>query len=144
LDLDFFNATAHSFVQACNGILISVCQLLALLVIAIGVLRSLLIFLDGTLLKHQIFQAFQNSRLMMGYSFSLGLSFLIGASILKTMISSQWNDLAQLGVIIVIRTTLNLLLERATRISQREITTRAEAAREPGISMTEEPSSSMP
>ena len=35
------------------------------------------------------FEAFQKSRLMMGYAFSLGLSFLIGASILKTMILSQ-------------------------------------------------------
>ena len=59
---------------------------------------------------------------MMGYIFSLGLSFLIGASILKTMISSQWNDIAQLVVIILSRTVLNLLLERANRIGQKEIT----------------------
>ena len=95
--------------------------MLALVVIAIGVIRALLIFLNQTLVQHQTFKAFQNSRLMMGYSFSLGLSFLIGASILKTMISSQWNDIAQLVVTILIRTTLNLLLERATRIGQKEI-----------------------
>ena len=104
------------FVQACNGILISVCQLLALAVIAIGVIRAMLIFLSETLVKRQTFEAFQNSRLMMGYAFSLGLSFLVGASILRTMVSSRWDDLAQLVVIILIRTTLNLLLERATRV----------------------------
>lgn len=51
----------------------------------------------------------------MGYSFSLGLSFWVGASILKTMISSEWDDIAQLVVTIGIRTALNFLLERATR-----------------------------
>ncbi len=109
--------------QACNGILISVCQLLALMVIAIGVIRALSIFLSETLFKRQTFEAFQNSRVMMGYAFSLGLSFLIGASILKTMISSQWNDIAQLVVIILIRTALNLLLERATSLGQKETLT---------------------
>ncbi|MGD1927921.1 MAG: DUF1622 domain-containing protein [Leptolyngbyaceae cyanobacterium] len=59
---------------------------------------------------------------MMGYAFSLELSFLIGASILKTMISRQWNDIAQLVVTIVIRTALNLLLERAHKMGQKEIT----------------------
>ena len=67
------------------------------------------------------FEAFQKSRLMMGYAFSLGLSFLIGASILKTIILSQWNDIAQLMVTIIIRTALNLLLERANKMSQKEI-----------------------
>ncbi|MEL6491441.1 MAG: hypothetical protein AAFQ95_15900 [Cyanobacteria bacterium J06621_3] len=37
------------------------------------------------------------------------------------MISSEWNDIAQLVVTICIRTTLNLLLERATRNSQQQI-----------------------
>ncbi len=120
--LDSLNENAHLFVLACNGILISVCQLLALLVIAIGVIRALLIFLSETFLKRQTFEAFQNSRLMMGYAFSLGLSFLIGASILKTMISSQWDDIAQLVVIIMIRTVLNLLLERANNAGQKGLT----------------------
>ncbi|MEL7069632.1 MAG: DUF1622 domain-containing protein [Cyanobacteria bacterium J06581_3] len=115
------NQSAHAFVQVCNGLLISFCQLLAILVIAIGVVRSLSTFLTDTLIKRQTFSAFQTSRLMMGYSFSLGLSFLIGASILKTMISSEWNDIAQLVVTICIRTTLNLLLERATRNSQEQV-----------------------
>lgn len=54
----------------------------------------------------------------MGYSFSLGLSFLVGASILKTMLSSQWEDITRLVIIIAVRTALNLLLERAIRNSQ--------------------------
>ncbi|WP_261204572.1 DUF1622 domain-containing protein [Laspinema sp. D2d] len=46
-------------------------------------------------------------------SSSLGLSFLIGATILKTMISSQWDDIARLVAIIAVRTVLNYLLLQA-------------------------------
>jgi uncharacterized membrane protein len=57
--------------------------------------------------------AFQASRLELGYSFSLGLSFLVGGSILRTMIAPTWNDLGKLAVIIAIRTVLNYLLLQA-------------------------------
>ncbi|MCJ8278902.1 MAG: DUF1622 domain-containing protein [Rivularia sp. ALOHA_DT_140] len=46
----------------------------------------------------------------MGYSFSLGLNFLIGGSILRTTITPSWEDIGRLAVIIVIRTVLNYLL----------------------------------
>lgn len=49
----------------------------------------------------------------MGYSFSLGLSFLIGSTILKTMISSRWDDIARLTAIIAVHTLLNYLLLQA-------------------------------
>ena len=96
-----------------NGILTSLCQLLALFVIAIGVTKALVIFLKDALFRPQTPDAFQRSRLAMGYSFSLGLSFLIGATILKTMISSRWDDIARLGAIIAVRTLLNYLLLQA-------------------------------
>ncbi len=57
--------------------------------------------------------AFQGSRLELGYAFSLGLSFLVGGSILKTTITPSWNDLGQLAAIIVLRTVLNYLLLQA-------------------------------
>ncbi|WP_254564041.1 DUF1622 domain-containing protein [Oscillatoria sp. HE19RPO] len=96
-----------------NIILTSLCQLLAILVIGLGVTRALIIFVKDALLKPQTMEAFQRSRLVMGYSFSLGLSFLIGATILKTMISSQWDDIARLVAIIAVRTVLNYLLLQA-------------------------------
>ena len=49
MSLDLVNVYAHLFVQACNGILISFCQLLALIVIAIKVIRALVIFLNERL-----------------------------------------------------------------------------------------------
>ena len=57
--------------------------------------------------------AFQGSRLELGYAFSLGLSFLVGGSILKTTITPSWNDIGQLAAIIVLRTVLNYLLLQA-------------------------------
>ncbi|MDT9199616.1 DUF1622 domain-containing protein [Limnospira fusiformis KN01] len=100
-------------VVSLNGILTGFCQLLALFVIAIGVTRALVIFIKDALFKSQATEAFQRGRLVMGYSFSLALSFLIGATILKTMISSRWDDIARLAAIIAVRTVLNYLLLQA-------------------------------
>ncbi|MGF1479497.1 MAG: DUF1622 domain-containing protein [Cyanophyceae cyanobacterium] len=106
------SADIASTVLLLNGILTSICQLLALFVIFVGVTRALIIFLKD-LLVAQSPEAFQKSRFAMGYSFSLGLSFLVGASILKTMISSRWDDIARLAAIIAVRTVLNYLLLQA-------------------------------
>ena len=51
--------------------------------------------------------------LAMGYSFSLGLSCLVGASILNTIVSSRWGDIARLAMIIAVRAALNYLLIQA-------------------------------
>jgi uncharacterized membrane protein len=115
LNIESFQIGIASVVRNLDGILISICQLLALFVISIGVVKALLIFLRNSFLQPKMATSitFQSSRLEMGYAFSLGLSFLVGASILKTMISSRWDDIARLVAIVVVRTVLNLLLERA-------------------------------
>ncbi|MDJ0601666.1 MAG: DUF1622 domain-containing protein [Crocosphaera sp.] len=107
-------------VSLCNELLTSLCQLLALFVIFVGIMRALIIFLKDLLFKPQTTEAFQRSRLAMGYSFSLGLSFLVGASILKTMISSRWDDLARLILIIAVRTILNYLLTQTIASSDQK------------------------
>ncbi len=107
-------------VSTCNELLTSLCQLLALFVIFIGIMRALIIFLKDLLFKPQSTEAFQRSRLAMGYSFSLGLSFLVGASILKTMISSRWDDIARLILIIGVRTILNYLLTQTISSSDQK------------------------
>lgn len=109
-----------TIVKALNGILIGICQILALFVIFVGIIRALIIFLRDLLFKPQSTEAFQQSRLAMGYSFSLGLSFLVGASILKTMNSSRWDDIARLAAIIGVRTVLNYLLLRAINPAKSE------------------------
>ena len=114
MNLDSLSMEMAVLVERVNGILTSLCQFLALFVITVGIVRALIIFLKD-LFKPQSPAAFQRSRLAMGYSFSLGLSFLIGASILKTMISSKWDDIARLVVIIAVRTVLNYLLTQAIK-----------------------------
>lgn len=122
MDFESLDISIASAVLRLNSILTSTCQLLALFVISIGVIRALAIFLKSTLFKPQSTEGFQSSRVAMGYSFSLGLSFLIGASILKTMISSRWDDIARLAAIIAVRTILNYLLERAIHQTNKQQT----------------------
>ncbi len=85
----------------------------ALFVISTGIVKALLIYLKQSLIQSKTATAFQESRLQMGYSFSLGLGFLIGASILKTTIAPTWNDIGQLAAVIALRTVLNYLLLQA-------------------------------
>lgn len=113
MDLETAGILAATIVKRLDVILISICQLLALFVIAVGISRALLIYLKGLLTHMPAAAAFQQSRLTMGYAFSLGLSFLVGATILKTMNSSQWEDIARLAAIITVRTILNYLLLQA-------------------------------
>lgn len=98
------------FVKNLIDIAISTTQLLALFVIAIGLFKGLIIFLRNALSFSNSAKSFQESRLQMGYSFSLGLNFLIGGSILRTTITPNWEDIGRLATIIVIRTILNYLL----------------------------------
>ncbi len=116
-NLDLLGTEISALVILLNTILTSLCQLLALFVIAIGVTKALFIFLKDGLFSSQTPDIFQKSRLAMGYSFSLGLSFLIGGTILKTMISSGWDDIARLTSIIAVRTLLNYLLLQAINSS---------------------------
>ncbi|MEO1432268.1 MAG: DUF1622 domain-containing protein [Cyanobacteria bacterium J06632_19] len=100
----------EALVRNLIGIAISTCQLLALFVISIGLIKGLIIFLQNALSFSNSAKMFQESRLQMGYSFSLGLNFLVGGSILRTTITPNWEDIGRLAVIIVIRTVLNYLL----------------------------------
>jgi uncharacterized membrane protein len=103
----------ETFVRTLNGWVVSLCQFLALIVILTGIVKALIIYTKNVLFNSQAAIAFQQSRLEMGYSFSLGLGFLIGASILKTTIAPTWNDIGQLAAIIALRTVLNYLLLQA-------------------------------
>ena len=99
-----------ALVKMLNGIAINICQMLALFVISIGIIKGLIIYLRNAFSFSASAKAFQESRLQMGYSFSLGLSFLVGGSILRTTITPNWQDIGRLAAIIVIRTILNYLL----------------------------------
>lgn len=119
MDLILTGTQIATIVKTLSLVMTSVCQLLAIFVIATGVTKALVIFLRDLLFQAQTSEAFERSRLAMGYAFSLGLSFLVGASILKTMLSSQWDDIARLAAIIAVRTVLNYLLFQSP--SQKDI-----------------------
>ena len=103
----------ENLVPTLYGWVVILCQLLALFAIVIGIAKGFVIYCQNIFTVSRAGIAFQSSRLAMGYSFSLGLSFLIGASILNTTIAPTWNDIAQLAAIIFLRTIINFLLLRA-------------------------------
>ncbi|MCF7858504.1 MAG: DUF1622 domain-containing protein [Candidatus Cloacimonetes bacterium] len=84
----------------------------AIIVISIGIIKAFYIFIVDIFSKKEARKAIKESRLEIGHSFTLGLSFLIGGSILKTTIAPTWNDIGQLASIIAIRTILNYFLIR--------------------------------
>lgn len=100
-------------VSSLNDWVVILCQLLALLVIVIGIIKALIIYGKHIFTSLSSAIAFQGSRLELGYGFSLGLSFLLGGSILKTTITPSWEELGQLAAIISLRTVLNYLLLQA-------------------------------
>jgi uncharacterized membrane protein len=98
------------FVKIINNSVVWFCQLSAILVITVGIIKSLTIYIKDALFGADSPAAIQESRLELGHSFSLGLGFLIGGSILKTTLAPTWNDIGQLSAIIAIRTILNYFL----------------------------------
>ena len=101
-----------------NRFIVSVCQILAMVVILTGISKALVIYIKDVLLSKKSLEAIQESRMEIGHAFSLGLAFLIGASILNTIIAPTWDDIGKLAAIIAIRTVLNYFLlkdlEKAT------------------------------
>ncbi len=106
-----------TWIETLNSWVVSLCQLLALFVIVTGIIKALLIYCKHIFFSFRSAIAFQASRLELGYAFSLGLSFLVGGSILKTTIAPTWNDIGQLAAIIALRTALNYLLLQAIDLS---------------------------
>jgi uncharacterized membrane protein len=93
-----------------NRFVVSVCQILAMAVILAGVIKSVVIYIKDVMVRKDITVTIRESRLEIGHAFSLGLSFLIGASILTTIIAPTWDDIGKLAAIIAIRTALNFFL----------------------------------
>ncbi|MDJ0588440.1 MAG: DUF1622 domain-containing protein [Pleurocapsa sp. MO_226.B13] len=109
-----------TLLRTLNSWVVSLCQLLALFVIVTGIIKALIIYCKHIFSNSRSAIAFQASRLELGYSFSLGLSFLVGGSILKTTITPTWNDIGQLAAIIALRTVLNYLLLQAINTSSQD------------------------
>ncbi|MFB0564322.1 MAG: DUF1622 domain-containing protein [Candidatus Aminicenantaceae bacterium] len=84
----------------------------AILVIIVGAVQSIYLYVRRGLLKKTDLALFMQTRLKLGQSLSLALGFLVGADIIKTAISPSWQEIGQLGAIVVIRIVLNFFLTR--------------------------------
>ncbi|MCF7837757.1 MAG: DUF1622 domain-containing protein [Candidatus Marinimicrobia bacterium] len=82
----------------------------AIVMILIGSLRALVPYASRCIFSWQCLGEFAATRIRLGHSLSLGLEFLIGADILKSVVSPSWQDLGQLAAIVAIRSVINFLL----------------------------------
>lgn len=90
-------------------------QFFAVVTILLGMIKSFWIFLKDIGFNKNAAESIRESRLELGHSFTLGLGFLIGASILKTTVTPSWDDIGKLVVIIAIRTIMNYFLGKEIR-----------------------------
>jgi len=89
-----------------------IAQVLAVLVIVTGMIRAVYYYVKNRIRKLSDYNPVLESRLELGHTLSLGLAFLIGASILKSAIAPTWDDIGKLAAIIALRTVLNYFLTR--------------------------------
>jgi uncharacterized membrane protein len=80
------------------------------LVILMGVVRTMVLYVRRCMRPRPMKAT--ALRIHLGQSLVMGLEFLVAADILKSAISSEWNDLLQLAALIGLRTVLNYFLER--------------------------------
>lgn len=88
-------------------------ELMAILIIAIALVKSLYQYVRHARLQNQLGQS--SIRLDLGLSLALSLEFLLAADIAGTAVSPHWEEIAQLAAITGIRTFLNFFLHREVR-----------------------------
>ena len=93
----------------------STLELIGILIIIIGSCRAL-VRLAKSVLKKQPFHVVVD----LGKALSLALEFKMGAEIIKTVIIHNLEELAILGVVIVIRALLAFIIHWELRIEERE------------------------
>lgn len=93
----------------------STLELIGVLIIIIGSFRAL-VRLIGCLLKKKPFHVVVD----LGKALSLALEFKMGAEIIKTVIIHNLEELAILGVVIVIRALLAFIVHWEIRTEQKE------------------------
>jgi uncharacterized membrane protein len=81
-------------------------------VIIVGAIQAAYLYVRRGIVKKTDLNVFMQTRLKLGLSLSLALGFLVGADIIKTAISPSWQEIGQLGAIVVIRIVLNFFLTR--------------------------------
>jgi uncharacterized membrane protein len=91
-------------------------QFLAIFVILVGIFKALWIFVRDLFTAAKSLESISESKMEIGHAFSLGLAFLIGASILQSVLAPTWDDIGKLTAIIGIRTLLNYFLVKELQV----------------------------
>jgi len=96
-----------------------IAQIAAVIIIVAGMGFAFFKYIINRVSNRMGYNAVLAGRLELGHTLSLGLSFLIGASILKSAISPSWDDIGKLAAIIALRTVMNYFLTREIRELQK-------------------------
>jgi len=88
------------------------------LVILYGVVKALIRFISEGLKYHNDSQrnVLDTISLGIGRHLVLGLEFFIASDLIKILIDPDWNELGQLGFIIILRTILSVFLTRELKM----------------------------
>lgn len=104
--------------KATGSFFSNILGIVGVIIIVVGSMRAFFYFMqtfwgrDGTL--HAI-------RLELGRHLVLGLEFLVGKDVLASLISPAFDDLAKLGITVVIRTVLAIFLGREMKEAEQAI-----------------------
>ena len=109
-----FVAQFKEFLNPVAEISAGVLEMIGIIIIIIGSIRAL-IRLITCVLKKQPFHVVVD----LGKALSLALEFKMGAEIIKTVIIHNLEELAILGVVIVIRALLSLIIHWEIRLEER-------------------------
>ena len=109
MNLFTFANFIHGYENIITGIAqiaIHTLELIAVITIVLGCIKSLYYRISKYIKKNR-----HNIRMDLGKSLALGLEFAMGAEIIKTItIAHDWEEIAILGVIVVLRTVLAVLI----------------------------------
>jgi uncharacterized membrane protein len=98
----------EKILQNLTHFIAGVTEIAAAMIIGISVLIALYKFFKNFLVKDKISE--EQIRLDLGKSLALGLEFLLGADIIKTVVAPSWQAIGMLAAIAVLRTGLNFFL----------------------------------
>lgn len=118
--LQFFTITDfiggyENIIQCLAKIVTSTLELIGILVIVIGSLRSIYYYI-----RNLFFKKHYNIKISLGNTLALGLEFKMGAEIIKTVIVRNLDELAILGIIILLRAVLAFLIHWEIKVEKKD------------------------
>lgn len=105
----------ENIIQCLAKIVTSTLELIGILVIVIGSLRSIFYYI-----KNICFKKHYNIKISLGNTLALGLEFKMGAEIIKTVIVRNLDELAILGIIILLRAVLAFLIHWEIKVEKKD------------------------